>query len=190
VATAKVQAEIGLARVGDTINFSCRSGKLSARVEASRIVLDFPVKRESPAEAPRGLIEALGVEPMYVGKNQFDYLVEVASEAEVRRAAPDFKRLGTVSCRGTIVTAQSDDPKFDFVSRFFAPAGGIDEDPVTGSAHCCLADFWSKRLGKTKFVAFQASARGGVVDVELLGERVLLGGEALVVARGELFVRE
>ena len=188
VATAKAMVELGLAGVGDDIKFSCRSGDLSARVEAARIVLDFPVKRESPADAPPGLIEALGVKPVYVGKNQFDYLVEVASEIEVRRAAPDFKRLLGVACRGTILTARAEGPKFDFVSRFFAPAAGIDEDPVTGSAHCCLADFWSKRLGKTKFVAYQASARGGIVGVELAGERVRLGGAAVVVARGELLV--
>jgi PhzF family phenazine biosynthesis protein len=188
LATAKAMVELGLARIGETIKFSCRSGELTARVEPIRIVLDFPVKRETPAGAPAGLIEALGVKQLYVGKNQFDYLVEVASEVEVRGAAPDFKRLGAVSCRGTILTARSDDPTFDFASRFFAPAGGIDEDPVTGSAHCCLADFWSKRLGKTKFVAFQASARGGVIDVELMNERVLLGGSAVTVARGELLV--
>jgi PhzF family phenazine biosynthesis protein len=186
LATAKAIVELGLARAGETIKFSCRSGLLSASVESSRIVLDFPVKRETAAEPPAGLIEALGVEPLYVGKNEFDYLVELASETDVRRVAPDFGRLGEVSCRGTIVTARSDDPRFDFVSRFFAPAAGIDEDPVTGSAHCCLADFWRKRLGKTKFAAYQASVRGGTVDVELVGERVLLGGAAVVVARGEL----
>jgi predicted PhzF superfamily epimerase YddE/YHI9 len=84
------------------------------------------------------------------------------------------------------VTARSDDACYDFVSRFFAPAAGIDEDPVTGSAHCCLADFWSRRLAKGKMVGYQASARGGVVHVEIRGDRAILGGEAVIVARGEL----
>jgi PhzF family phenazine biosynthesis protein len=140
------------------------------------------------AEPPPGLVEALAVTPKYVGKNQFDYLVEVESEAVVRSLAPDFKHLSKVACRGVIVTAGSTDPQFDFVSRFFAPAAGVDEDPVTGSAHCCLAAFWRKRLGKDKFVAFQASARGGVVHVEIQQERVLLGGQAVIVAQGELLV--
>ena len=102
--------------------------------------------------------------------------------------APDFKRLATIPVRGIIVTSKSADPRFDFVSRFFAPASGVDEDPVTGSAHCCLADFWRKRLGKTEFVAFQASARGGVVKVRVVKDRALLGGQAITVASGELLV--
>src|SRR5207249_10792685 len=106
---------------------------------------------------PAGLSEALGVPPRYVGKSQFDYLVEVESETILRRIAPDFKRLATVPARGIIVTSRSADPKFDFVSRFFAPASGVDEDPVTGSAHCCLGDFWRKRLGKTESLAYQSS---------------------------------
>ena len=135
-----------------------------------------------------GLLEALGISAIYVGKNQFDYLVEVESEAALRGIAPDFKRLATVPVRGIIVTSRSADPGFDFVSKFFAPASGVDEDPVTGSAHCCLADFWQKRLGKTEFLAFQASARGGVVKVRVVKDRVLLGGRAVTVARGELLV--
>ena len=188
LATAKAMSVLGLAKTGETLRFTCRSGELSARLEDDRIVLDFPVKRETAAEAPPGLVEALGVTPIYVGKNAFDYLVEVGSAAEVRAAAPDFTRLRRVECRGTIITAPADDPRFDFVSRFFAPAVGVDEDPVTGSAHTCLADFWARRLGKTQFVAFQASPRGGILDVELVGERVLLGGKAIVVAYGELRV--
>src|SRR5205085_11090083 len=125
-----------------------------------------------------------GISAKYVGKNQSDYLVEVESEAALRGIAPDFKRLAAVPVRGIIVTSKSADPRFDFVSRFFAPASGVDEDPVTGSAHCCLAAFWRKRLGKSEFVAFQASARGGVVRVRVSGDRVFLGGTAVTVARG------
>jgi predicted PhzF superfamily epimerase YddE/YHI9 len=114
--------------------------------------------------------------------------VEVESEAALRGIAPDFKRLAMVPVRGVIVTCGSDDARFDFVSRFFAPASGVDEDPVTGSAHCCLGDFWRKRLGETEFVAFQASARGGVVKVRVTNDRAFLGGTAITVARGELLV--
>jgi len=175
---------------GDEIRFSTRSGILKAIRHGNDIELDFPLKPEEEAAAPPGLLEALGVSAKYVGKNQFDYLVEVESEAILRGMAPDFKRLATVPVRGIIVTSRSTDPKFDFVSRFFAPAAGIDEDPVTGSAHCCLGDFWRKRLGKTEFVAFQASARGGVVKVRVTKDRAFLRGMAVTVAGGELLVGE
>jgi PhzF family phenazine biosynthesis protein len=187
LASAHVLWQQGQA-TSDEIRFSTRSGILKAIRHGDDIELDFPVKPETPADAPSGLLEALGASAKYVGKNQFDYLVEVESEAALRRLAPDFKRLATVPVRGIIVTSQSANPKFDFVSRFFAPASGVDEDPVTGSAHCCLGDFWRKRLGKTEFVAFQASARGGVVKVRVQGDRAFLGGRAVIVAKGELVV--
>ena len=114
---------------------------------------------------------------------------QVSRSPAAAEVGDNFARLGRVECRGTIVTALSDDPRFDFVSRFFAPAVGVDEDPVTGSAHTCLAESWARRLGKTQFVAFQASPRGGILDVELAGERVVLGGKAIIVAHGELRVR-
>jgi PhzF family phenazine biosynthesis protein len=132
---------------GDEIRFSTRSGILKANRQGDDIVLDFPLTPEEAAEAPPGLLDALGISARYVGKSQFDYLVEVESETVLRRMTPDFKRLGSLPVRGVIVTSGSADPRFDFVSRFFAPAAGIDEDPVTGSAHCCLGDFWRKRLG-------------------------------------------
>jgi PhzF family phenazine biosynthesis protein len=186
LATAKIISHLGLVKEGQEINFASRSGKLVARVSQGKIELDFPIKPEQPTDPPPGLVESLGVKPLYIGKNNFDYLVEVGSEAVVRAISPDFKRLAKVGCRGIIATSLSDDPSYGFVSRFFAPAAGIDEDPVTGSAHCCLAAFWSKRLKKTKFVAYQASARGGVIHVEVVGDRVLLGGQAVIVAQGEL----
>lgn len=172
------------------IRFTTRSGNLHATRQGDDIVLDFPLKPEEPAQLPPGLDKALGVTPRYVGKNQFDYLVEVESEAVLRSMAPDFKLLASVPARGIIVTCRSATPRFDFVSRFFAPASGVDEDPVTGSAHCCLGDFWRKRLGKTEFVAFQASDRGGVVRVKVTNERALLGGKAVTIAQGELLVAE
>jgi PhzF family phenazine biosynthesis protein len=156
---------------GEEIRFSTRSGVLKAIRQGDDIELAFPVKPEQAAEAPPGLLEALGVSARYVGKNQFDYLVEVESEAALRGLAPDFKRLAAVPVRGIIVTSTSADPRFDFVSRFFAPASGVDEDPVTGSAHCRLGDFWRKRLNRTAFVAFQASARGGGVKVRVTEDR-------------------
>jgi PhzF family phenazine biosynthesis protein len=173
---------------GEEIRFATRSGVLKAVRRADAIELDFPLKPEAPAPAPAGLLEALGTTARYVGKNQFDYLVQVESEAALRGIAPDFKRLAAVPVRGIIATSRSADPRFDFLSRFFAPRSGVDEDPVTGSAHCCLADFWRKRLGKTEFVAFQASARGGVVRVRVVNDRAFLGGQAVLVARGELLV--
>jgi PhzF family phenazine biosynthesis protein len=175
---------------GDEIRFSTKSGILKAIRHGDEIELDFPMKPEEVAEAHPGLLEALGVSAKYVGRNQFDYLVEVESEAALRGITPDFKSLETVPVRGIIVTSTSADPRFDFVSRFFAPGAGIDEDPVTGSAHCCLGDFWRKRLGKTELVAFQASARGGVVKVRVVKDRAFLGGRAITVARGELLVEE
>jgi len=190
LATARVIAHLRLAgeEEGEVIRFQTRSGELTARQRGDTIVLDFPIKAAQPADAPAGLCEALGLEARYVGRNQFDYLVEAASEEIVRNLAPDMSRLAAVKCRGVIVTAASQRSDFDFVSRFFAPAVGINEDPVTGSAHCCLADFWRARTGKAQFRAYQASARGGRLDIEIVGERVLLGGHGILVAEGELHV--
>lgn len=186
LASAHVLWSTGAAEDNKPIAFSTRSGILTATQAETRIELDFPLLLEQPAEAPRGLTEALGVTPIYVGKSRHDLVVEVATDAEVRSAQPNFTRLAQIVTRGVIVTARSSDPTFDFVSRFFAPAAGINEDPVTGSAHCCLADFWRKRLSKDSFRAFQASARGGVVHVRVAGDRAILGGQAVTVARGEL----
>jgi phenazine biosynthesis protein PhzF family len=170
----------------ETAFFHTLSGVLTARQHGDLIELDFPSKPDSPADPPPGLIEALGVAPVYVGRSEWDYVVEVANDDEVGGAAPNMTALKKVDARGVIVTARSSRPEFDFVSRFFAPGVGVDEDPVTGSAHCCLAPFWSSRLGKTRFRAYQASARGGVLEVTLDGERVRLGGRAVTVLRGTL----
>jgi PhzF family phenazine biosynthesis protein len=121
-----------------------------------------------------------------VGKNKFDYLVEVEREETVRSAGPDHARLRQVDARGVILTSRSGLQPYDFVSRFFAPGSGIDEDPVTGSAHCALGPYWEPRLQKREFVAYQASPRGGVVRVRVEGDRVKLGGQAVTVLRGEL----
>jgi predicted PhzF superfamily epimerase YddE/YHI9 len=117
-----------------------------------------------------------------------DCLVVVEDETSVRSLRPDFARLGKYPVRGIIVTAPALDPSYDFISRFFAPAAGVPEDPVTGSAHCCLAPYWGSRLNKADLVGYQASARGGVVRAGVRGDRVLLGGQAVTVVRGELAV--
>jgi PhzF family phenazine biosynthesis protein len=190
LASAHVLWHEGMVKSNAAISFSTRSGILSAVRNDDEIHLDFPLKPEEPAEPPLGLLEALGVSARYVGKNQFDYLVEVESETVLRGVKPDFRRLATVPARGVIVTSRSSDSRFDFVSRFFAPACGVDEDPVTGSAHCCLGDFWKKRLSKDKFLAYQASPRGGIVRVIVKGNRVLLGGKAVIISKGELLGKE
>jgi PhzF family phenazine biosynthesis protein len=170
------------------LRFRTRSGLLTARRDGEWIELDFPAKREERITAPAGLLEALGVsDAVYVGRNQFDYIVELRSEDEVRRLRPDHAVLRQLPARGIIVTSRGSGD-YDFISRFFAPGSGIDEDPVTGSAHCCLAPYWSAKLGKNEMTAFQASPRGGVVRVRVDGDRVKLGGQAVTVLSGELAV--
>lgn len=168
-------------------SFQTRSGLLTAVRRGEWIELDFPATVPAPAAAPAGLLQALGLErAVAVGRSRFDFLVELEDAAQVRALRPDFGALARVDARGVIVTAAGDVPGADFVSRFFGPAVGVDEDPVTGSAHCCLAPYWSAKLGRAELVGYQASARGGSVRVALRGERVLLGGQAVTVLRGEL----
>src|ERR687887_1556290 len=157
------------------LGFATLSGELVATRVGDACRLDFPATPPAAAEPPAGLLEALGADgARWVGRSRFDYLVELASEEAVRRLRPDPARLRAVDTRGTTVTARASTPGFDFVSRFFAPAVGVDEDPVTGSAHCTLAPFWAGRLGRDELVGYQASARGGVVGVRLAGDRVQL----------------
>jgi PhzF family phenazine biosynthesis protein len=188
LASAHALWEAGLADPAAPLLFRTRSGALAASRRGEEIELDFPAEPASPIEPPSGLLDALGVKTLSVGRNRLDYLVEVESEEQLRGARPRFAALASAGgpARGVIVTAPSADPRFDFVSRYFAPAAGIDEDPVTGSAHCCLAPFWGERLGRSELVGFQASARGGIVRVRLGRGRVLLGGRAVTVLRGEL----
>lgn len=186
LASAHVLWEEGHLKPGETARFHTRSGLLTAMRKGEWIEMDFPTKPEETVAPPAGLEEALGITAAYIGKNKFDYLVELDTEDMVRNLHPHFTDLKKLPVRGIIVTSRSSSPEFDFVSRFFAPAAGVDEDPVTGSAHCCLAPFWGKRLAKTEMMAYQASPRGGVVRVELAGDRVLLGGQAVTVLRAEL----
>jgi PhzF family phenazine biosynthesis protein len=188
LASAHVLWEEGAVPPAEPIRFHTRSGQLGAEKRGEIIQMDFPSTPETSCAAPPGLSQALGVEPVYIGHSAFDYLVLLGDAEAVRRLSPDMGLLKKVSAHGIIVTARSDDPKFDFVSRFFAPAAGIDEDPVTGSAHCCLGPFWQARLGKSTLMAYQASARGGIVRVEVAGDRVRIGGHAVTVMRADLLV--
>ncbi len=166
--------------------FDTPSGRLTCTWHDNGITMDFPAEPPTDETAPDGLLAALGIRGQVVGRNRMDFLVEAQDETTVRAAAPDMRLLAQFPARGVIVTARAADQRYDFVSRFFAPAAGVNEDPVTGSAHCCLAPYWAAKLGKTDMVGYQASARGGVVGVTLRGDRVILSGQAVTVARGEL----
>jgi PhzF family phenazine biosynthesis protein len=186
LASAHILWEVGILPSDQIARFYTRSGPLTARGSGDWIEMDFPVKPETQAEPPSDLEKALGVRATYVGKNLFDYLVEVDSEEIVRELTPDISLLAALPVRGVIVTSKSSTSEYDFISRFFAPAVGVPEDPVTGSAHCCLAPFWSSRLEKMEMTGYQASARGGIVKVRLEGERVILSGQAVTVLVGDL----
>jgi PhzF family phenazine biosynthesis protein len=186
LASAHVLWESGALAPGEQARFHTRSGVLTADRRGELIELDFPATPDAPAPPAPGLLSALGIGATYVGKSIFDYIVEVENEGTLLGMRPDLAALRLIPARGVMVTCRSGSPDYDFVSRFFAPASGVDEDPVTGSAHCCLAPFWAKRLQKNSLVAFQASKRGGLLHLRLEGERVKLSGKALTVFRGEL----
>ncbi len=170
--------------------FRTRSGLLTAApAPDGSITLDFPATPPAPAEPPAGLLTALGTPAGEVWSNrkpQADYLIRLDDAALVLALEPDFAALRRVDARGVIVTAPGNRPGVDFVSRFFAPRFGIDEDPVTGSAHCTLAPFWAARLGRTTLTGYQASRRGGTVHTRLIGDRVELTGRAVTVLRGTI----
>lgn len=172
----------------ESIRFQSLSGLLTATLNGEMIELDFPAAPVTETEPPAGLLEALNVAPVFVGQSESDSVVVVESERVVREMKPDLRLLSKVDCRGVMVTSTSSDRAFDFVSRFFAPQSGIDEDPVTGSAHCSLGPYWGERLGKISLTACQASARGGVVRMWLDNDRVILGGQAVTVLQGELLL--
>jgi PhzF family phenazine biosynthesis protein len=187
LASAHVLYENGLAGAGEAIRFESASGPLTARRDNGMIALDFPARPAAPVPPPPGLLDALGVsDPVWTGRGEDDDLVVLAEETAVTSLAPDIPRLAGTGSRGVIVTAPAARPDADFVSRFFAPAVGIAEDPVTGSAHCTLAPYWSERLGRAELTGYQASARGGVVRVRAAGDRVTLSGHAVTVFSGHL----
>lgn len=186
LASVHVLWESGLAS-GTTIALESRAGKLSARREGDRILLDFPTLHLPPREPSPALADALGAHVSSLSGDAARTLVELGSAREVEALRPDFVRLEALEPRPVIVTATDESGRYDFVSRYFKPPSV--EDPVTGSAHCALAPFWAQRLGKATFVARQASARGGVLHVTLAGERVELGGQAVTIGEGTLRVR-
>ncbi len=166
--------------------FHTRSGLLTAEKHGERIRLGFPATPPAEAPAPDDLEQALGARVVWCGASPFDLLAEVESEQQLQAIVPDLHAVSKYPVRGLIVPAVGESGTYDFGSRFFAPQSGITEDPVTGSAHCCLGPYWAKRLGKTELLAYQASKRGGTVGVRVAGDRVELAGQAVTVARGEL----
>jgi PhzF family phenazine biosynthesis protein len=169
----------------DRVIFHSASGPLTVTRSGGRYVMDFPARLSARVPAPPGLIEALGAVPLDVAVDAHNYLAELESEEVVRTLAPDIAALARLDRSGVIVTARANDV-YDFVSRYFAPAKGIAEDPVTGGAHCALAPYWAPRLGKTTFRAFQASQRGGELVCRLVGARVALEGTCVFYLEGEV----
>jgi PhzF family phenazine biosynthesis protein len=186
LAAAHALVDAGVLAPDQQARFATRAGALAATREDGWIALDLPAEPATAVEPPEELLRALGATPRFTGRNRFDYLVALDSEAAVRTLAPDLNLLRAIPTRGVIVTARADTPGYDIVSRFFAPGAGIAEDPVTGSAHCALGPFWRDRLQKDEVSAYQAAARGGHLRVRPQGERVTLLGRAVTVRRGAL----
>jgi PhzF family phenazine biosynthesis protein len=186
LASAHALWEEGQLAPGGEAHFRTKSGLLTARHQDGLVWLDFPSTPPMAADPPEGLLAALGLSStLYTGRSRFDVLVEVAEPETVHTLMPDVAALREVDTRGVIVTARGEG-KADFVSRFFAPRVGVDEDPVTGSAHCALAPYWRGRLGRDALRGHQVSARGGIVEVRVRGDRVDLGGRAVTIFRGAL----
>jgi PhzF family phenazine biosynthesis protein len=186
LASAHYLWEEGHLAIDQAARFHTRSGLLMAEKKGTWIEMDFPATPAEPYVPVEALESGLGVKVHFTGRTRFDYLAEVENEEIVRALKPDFGVLGRLEVRGVIVTSRSAGSDYDFVSRFFAPASGIDEDPVTGSAHCCLGPFWKERLGRDGLIGYQASDRGGIVRTRCVGDRVRISGQAVTVLRGDL----
>ncbi|MDZ7722973.1 MAG: PhzF family phenazine biosynthesis protein [candidate division KSB1 bacterium] len=168
------------------IRFFTKSGELTVVPKVSGLEMDFPAEPVSEIQTAPVLLRALGVTPVYSGQNRLDILLQLKSPQDVVDANPDFTALSEIPIRGVMITAEALEPRYDFVSRYFAPAEGIDEDPVTGSAHCALGPFWAEKLQKKELTGYQVSKRGGQVGVKVEGNRVKLSGQAVTVFQGEL----
>jgi len=179
LASAHVLWEKGLVPPDAEARFHTRSGQLTARRAGELIEMNFPADPAVVTAVAPDLVEAQGVTPEFIGRSRCCLLVELASADTVRNLKPDCTWLSAIAAEGNY-------PEIDFVSRFFAPALGIDEDPVTGAAHCTLAPYWAEKLGRTELVGHQVSERGGIVRVRLDGDRVVLGGEAVTVMHATL----
>lgn len=167
------------------VTFQTRSGELTVRRRGSAYEMNFPAQPPKPVEAPNGLLAGLSHAPSQVFASE-DYFLLYESQTQIKQLVPDFEALKTIPLRGVIVTAEGDEA--DFVSRCFGPKVGVDEDPVTGSAHCALAPYWAEQLGKTKLTGRQLSSRGGIIGCEVLGSRVLLSGECVMYLEGQIHV--
>ena len=190
LAAAHILWESGVLAPGREARFQTLSGLLTARRDGDLVELDFPARPPLP-QAPEwieAVVGALGLKPVSVVMSAEDILFEASDEEAVRAVEPDFAVLRALPARGVIVTSRAAGKDFDFVSRFFAPAVGIDEDPVTGSSHTVLAPYWAAKLGKTSFTARQLSARGRVLHLRLDGQRVKIAARAVTVIRGEILV--
>jgi len=185
LASAHLLWELGYEEKRNIVRFETRSGLLRASSDGEWIELDFPSEPPSDSAAPEKLLEALKISPRYSGRNRFDFLLELESEEEVRKLAPDYTLLRQIPARGIIVTSLSNSGNYDFLSRFFAPSCGVDEDPVTGSAHCCLGPYWQRRTGRDSFTAYQASKRGGYLRVRVGERRTYISGKAITVLIGD-----
>jgi PhzF family phenazine biosynthesis protein len=195
IASAHALWQEGLVLAGQPIFFHTRSGILTATRRDDLIELDFPALEVWPEPPAPGLLDALRlydaagklIQPTFTGKSRFDSIVlEIHSPELLRQVRPEFYSLGKVANFGVILTSRSDDPSYDYLARFFAPAAGIPEDPATGSAHCVLAPYWQQRLGRDRFTAYQASKRGGAIHTQVRGDRVLLAGQAVTILQGYL----
>lgn len=186
LATAHVLWESKRAR--ERITFETRSGELTAEQSGPSVVLDFPADFPQSNEISNEATRAIGMDALFYGSGSQFWIAELENEESVRKFQPDFDAIAALSKLGLIVTARSDEPTCDFVSRVFAPQAGVLEDPVTGSAHCLLAPYWSAKLEKAKMIGHQVSERGGIVDVEMNGSRVNLIGSAVTTLVGELFL--
>jgi PhzF family phenazine biosynthesis protein len=188
LATARALWSDELAPIDQPLRFQTRSGILTCRLIGDNFIeLEFPATPPTSIEASELLIQSLGFAPRYVGRSRFYQLAVFDDPTIVRTIQPNYAKMAQLPTLGVIVSAPSDDPRYDFISRFFAPAMGVDEDPVCGSAHCCLAPYWAERLGTKSLMAFQASSRGGILRLRLEGDRVMLGGQAVIVSRGECY---
>jgi PhzF family phenazine biosynthesis protein len=186
LAAAHILYEQGIVSDGEEIAFHTLSGQLGASRKDGLITLDFPQEAPQPVTPPSLLLEAILAEAVYIGKNRFDYVLELDSAAAVRSLSPDFVKMAKVESRGVIVTARSDQENFDIISRCFYPQVGINEDPVTGSAHCALGPYWQAKLKKDSIQAYQASSRGGEMLLEMKNGRILLKGNAVSVFESRL----
>ena len=186
LASAHVLWETERLPMNEPARFHTRSGVLTATRAGNWIEMNFPATPPEPIEPPPGLSDLLGSVPRYVGRTPFDLFLELTDEEELHELSPDFTGLSELPVRGFIVTTRSNSNNYDFLSRFFAPAAGVQEDPVTGSAHCALAPYWADQLARPKLTGYQASPRGGIVEVETANDRVKLQGQAITTLRGEL----